>query len=42
MNELLEKVSKVDISKLTLKVDFESLNAKRKSMKDLDNPYIWI
>lgn len=34
-NELLEKVSKVDISKLTLKVDFESLNAEKKKYERL-------
>lgn len=34
-NELLEKVSKIDVSKLTLKVDFESLNAEKKKYERL-------
>ena len=34
-NELLKKVSKLDISKLTIKVDFESLNAEKKKYERL-------
>ena len=34
-NELLEKVSAIDVSKLTLKVDFDSLNAEKKKYERL-------
>lgn len=34
-NELLEKVSTIDVSKLTLKVDFDSLNAEKKKYERL-------
>ena len=34
-NELLEKVSAIDVSKLTLKVDFESLKAEKKKYERL-------
>lgn len=34
-NELLERVSKIDVSKLTLNVDFESLNAEKKKYERL-------
>lgn len=34
-NELLKKVSAIDVSKLTLKVDFDSLNAEKKKYERL-------
>lgn len=34
-NDLLEKVSAIDVSKLTLKVDFDSLNAEKKKYERL-------
>ncbi|HGD1931003.1 TPA: recombinase family protein [Streptococcus agalactiae] len=34
-NELLKKVSKIDISKLTIKADFDSLNAEKKKYERL-------
>lgn len=34
-NELLEKVSTIDVSKLTLRVDFDSLNAEKKKYERL-------
>lgn len=34
-NELLEKVSAIDVSKLTLRVDFDSLNAEKKKYERL-------
>ena len=34
-NELIEKVSAIDVSKLTLKVDFDSLNAEKKKYERL-------
>lgn len=34
-NDLLEKVSTIDVSKLTLKVDFDSLNAEKKKYERL-------